>query len=94
MVVGIMDKVMYVAGVVGLMTVGAMIATMVGITTPLQFQDGAVVLQDVLDGIFPSMIPFGIAMLFYWLLKKKVSPIAIIIGMFAIGIVGHLIGLL
>lgn len=70
---GIMDKVMYVAGVVGLMTVGAMIATMVGITTPLQFQDGAVVLQDVLDGIFPSMIPFGIAMLFYWLLKKKVS---------------------
>ena len=68
-----MDKVMYVAGVVGLMTVGAMIATMVGITTPLQFQDGAVVLQDVLDGIFPSMIPFGIAMLFYWLLKKKVS---------------------
>lgn len=70
---GIMDKVMYVAGVVGLMTVGAMIATMVGITTPLQFQDGAVVLQDVLDGIFPSMIPFGIAMLFYWLLKKKVD---------------------
>lgn len=70
---GIMDKVMYVAGVVGLMTVGAMIATMVGITTPLQFQDGAVVLQDVLDGIFPSMIPFGIAMLFYWLLKKKVG---------------------
>lgn len=70
---GIMEKVMYVAGVVGLMTVGAMIATMVGITTPLQFQDGAVVLQDVLDGIFPSMIPFGIAMLFYWLLKKKVS---------------------
>ena len=29
-----------------------------------------------------------------WLLKKKVSPIVIIIGMFAVGIIGHLVGLL
>ena len=36
----------------------------------------------------------GVTLLCCWLLKKKVSPIAIIIGMFAIGIVGHLIGLL
>lgn len=62
---GMMERVMYMASVVGLMTVGAMIATMVGITTPLQFQDGAVVIQDVLDGIFPAMIPLAVTMLFY-----------------------------
>lgn len=91
---GIMDKVMYVAGVVGLMTVGAMIATMVGITTPLQFQDGAVVLQDVLDGIFPSMIPFGIAMLFYWLLKKKVSLGVLLLGGIVVSLICSFFGIL
>lgn len=91
---GIMDKVMYVAGVVGLMTVGAMIATMVGITTPLQFQDGAVVLQDVLDGIFPSMIPFGIAMLFYWLLKKKVSLGVLLVSGIVLSLVCSFFGIL
>lgn len=91
---GIMDKVMYVAGIVGLMTVGAMIATMVGITTPLQFQDGAVVLQDVLDGIFPSMIPFGIAMLFYWLLKKKVSLGVLLVGGIVVSLVCSFFGIL
>ncbi|HAA6124196.1 TPA_asm: PTS mannose family transporter subunit IID, partial [Listeria monocytogenes] len=29
-----------------------------------------------------------------WLLKKKISPIIIILGLFVVGIVGHLIGLL
>lgn len=91
---GIMDKVMYVAGVVGLMTVGAMIATMVGITTPLQFQDGAVVLQDVLDGIFPSMIPLGIAMLFYWLLKKRVSLGVLLVGGIVVSLACSFVGIL
>ncbi|MFS1261384.1 PTS system mannose/fructose/sorbose family transporter subunit IID, partial [Enterococcus lactis] len=29
-----------------------------------------------------------------WLLKKKVSPIVIILGLFVVGIVFHLIGLM
>ena len=91
---GTMDKVMYVASIVGLMTVGAMIATMVGITTPLQFQDGAVVLQNVLDGIIPSLIPFGIAMLFYWLLKKKVSLCVLLAGGIAASLFCSFFGIL
>ena len=35
-----------------------------------------------------------VTLLCCWLLKKKVSPIAIIIGMFIVGIAGHYIGLL
>jgi mannose permease IID component len=28
-----------------------------------------------------------------WLLKKKVNPIAIIFGLFAVGIIGHVVGI-
>lgn len=91
---GLMDKVMYVAGIVGLMTVGAMIATMVGITCPLQFQDGALVIQDVLDSICPSLIPFGIAMLFYWLLKRKVGLGVLLIGGIVVSLVCSFFGIL
>lgn len=91
---GMMERVMYMASVVGLMTVGAMIATMVGITTPLQFQDGAVVIQDVLDGIFPAMIPLTITMLFYWLLKKKASLTVLLLGGIAASLIASFLGVL
>ncbi|MCF0261005.1 MAG: PTS system mannose/fructose/sorbose family transporter subunit IID, partial [Erysipelotrichaceae bacterium] len=29
-----------------------------------------------------------------WLLKKKVSPLTIILALFAVGILGHVVGLL
>lgn len=51
-------------------------------------------LQQNLDSLIPGLAAVGVTLLCCWLLKKKVSPIAIIIGMFAVGIVGHLVGLL
>ena len=35
---GMMDKMMYVCGIVGLMVIGAMVASMVGLTTPIAFE--------------------------------------------------------
>ncbi len=68
---GLMDKVMYVCTIIGLMVIGAMIASMIGITTPLRFGK-AFVLQDVLDNIMPQLIPLGLTFFMYWLLQKKV----------------------
>ena len=67
----LMDKVMYVCTIIGLMVIGAMIASMIGITTPLRFGK-AFVLQDVLDNIMPQLIPLGLTFFMYWLLQKKV----------------------
>lgn len=67
-----MEKVMYACGIVGLMAVGGMIATLVGATTPATFADGTLVLQDVLDSIMPQMIPLALTMLFYVLIKRDV----------------------
>ena len=51
-------------------------------------------MQNVLDQLIPGLAGLLLTFLCMWLLKKKVSPIWIIIGLFAVGIVGHLIGLL
>ncbi|MFQ7234313.1 MAG: PTS system mannose/fructose/sorbose family transporter subunit IID, partial [Enterococcus hulanensis] len=69
---GLMDRVMYVCSIIGLMVIGAMIASMIGITTPIKFGK-TFILQDVLDNIMPQMLPFALTMFMYWLLQKKVN---------------------
>ncbi|MDO5516008.1 MAG: PTS system mannose/fructose/sorbose family transporter subunit IID [Clostridium sp.] len=51
-------------------------------------------LQNNLDSLIPGLAGLLITLICMWLLKKKVSPIAIILGLFVIGIVFHLIGLM
>ena len=51
-------------------------------------------MQNVLDQLIPGLAGLLLTFLCMWLLKKNVSPIWIIIGLFAVGIVGHLVGLL
>lgn len=51
-------------------------------------------LQDNLDQLIPGLAPLLLTFLCMWLLKKKVSPIIIILCLFIVGIVGHRIGLL
>ena len=69
---GLMDKVMYICSIVGLMVIGSMMASMIGIVTPLTFNE-TLVLQDVLNGIVPKIIPLSLTLLLYWLIKKKVA---------------------
>jgi PTS system mannose-specific IID component len=51
-------------------------------------------LQDNLDQLIPGLAGLLLTFLCMWLLKKKVSPIVIILGLFVVGILGHVIGLL
>jgi PTS system mannose-specific IID component len=51
-------------------------------------------LQNNLDSLIPGLAGLLLTLLCMWLLKKKVSPITIIFGLFAIGIGFHLIGLM
>ena len=51
-----------------------------------------VTLQQNLDSLIPGLAAVGVTLLCCWLLKKKVSPIVIILGMFAVGIIGRVLG--
>ncbi len=48
-------------------------------------------LQANLDSLIPGLAAVGLTLLCCWLLKKKVSPIAIILALFVVGIVGRVL---
>ncbi|URQ62501.1 PTS system mannose/fructose/sorbose family transporter subunit IID [Pantoea alhagi] len=92
---GMMESLTYGASIIGLMVVGAMTASMIDITIPVTFGAGEAKtqVQGIIDDIMPCLLPllsFGIV---YWLLGKKVQPLAIIGGMALVGILGSWIGL-
>ena len=55
--------------------------------------DKVTTLQDNLNQLVPGFAALLLTFLCMWLLKKKVNPIAIIFGLFAVGILGHLVGI-
>lgn len=73
-----------------------------GIKTALQQQASGLSLEPVkvttlqgnLDSLIPGLAGLLITLLCMWLLKKKVSPIVMILGLFAVGIVFHLVNLM
>lgn len=91
---GMIDKLMYVCGIVGLMVIGAMVASMVGLTTPITFASTGLVLQDVLNTILPHILDLGIVMLMYTLIRKKVKTGWLLVLCIAGGVAINALGLL
>ena len=94
---GLMDKVTYGASIVGLMSLGAMIATMVTVNIPLSYGEGdsAIVIGDILNGIIPGIIPLLFTGFIYWLVtKKKMKTTVALLLILVIGIIGSLTGIL
>ena len=67
----------------------------------IQFRDGLsltshkiTTLQDNLDQLIPGLVPLLLTFFCMWLLRCKVPAIIIILGLFIVGILGHVIGLL
>ena len=89
-----MDKAMYVCGIVGLMAVGGMIATLIGATTPATFSEGTLVIQDILDSIMPQMIPLALTGIMYWLIKRGVKTGWLLIIAIVGGVVLSALGIL
>ena len=82
---GMMDKVTFGAGIVGLIVVGGMIGSIINITTPIQANFGGYefVLQTTLDSLFPKLLPvLAVLGVFHLLRNKKWSPVKIVICMF------------
>lgn len=87
---GTMQRVMSLASIMGMMVIGAMTMSMsaINFTTAIGIGKSAQTLQDMLTGIvpgLPTLILFGAT---YWLLKKKVNPLLIMLIMLVLGIAG------
>lgn len=93
---GTVDKIINSFSVVGLMVVGSMAASRVTVGTSLTITvgSGSTAFQDVLDSLAPGLLPLGITMLVWWMLKKKINTIWIILAIFVVGILGYYTGIL
>lgn len=93
---GTIDRIINSFSIVGLMVVGSMAATRVTINTPLAFSigEGSTAIQSVLDSLAPGLIPLGITLLVWWMLRKKVNTVWIIVAIFLVGILGYYTGIL
>ena len=56
--------------------------------------DKVTTLQQNLDQLIPGLSALLLTLLCCWLLKKKVSPIAIIVVLFIVGIAARLVGIM
>ena len=85
---GLMDKVSKMTGILGLMTIGSMIATMVTVHVPLKFGSGDAVttLQSILDSIMPCFLPVCVTSVIYWLLGKNLKTTSILLGIITVSI--------
>lgn len=90
----LMSRMTHAAGVLGMTVIGAMIAAQVSLSTALTFDVGGseIVLQDLFDSIFPGLLPLLATFACVALYKKGVKTIWIILGIFAICIIGTGLG--
>jgi len=80
--------------VLGLMVLGSMTATMVNLQTKMVVKLGptSVNLQKILDAIMPKLLPLGIVLLCWALLRRGWSATRVLVFVLAMGIVGALVG--
>ena len=77
----------------GTVVIGAVAASWISITTPLVLPGDISLQKDVLDTIFPKMLPLATVMLCYWLMsKKKMAPTTVMLVLVGIALVGVLVG--
>ena len=94
---GLMNILTKAASIVGLIMVGGMTASMVTFKSTYELTmkgESVLNLQNMLDQIFIGIVPLGLTLLCYYLLKKKnISITVLIIGVIILSILLSLLGI-
>lgn len=88
------------ASILGLFVMGGLVARWASLKIPLEIaryknqagEEIVTTVQSVLDDLLPNLVPLLLTFLCMYLLKKKVSAIAIILVMFIVGVAGRYAG--
>ena len=84
------------ASMLGVFIVGALTSNYGGTTVALEIANGdsPIVIQSILDGVLPKLIPLTITLGLYFLIKKKGwTPVACIGLLLVVGLLGALVGI-
>lgn len=90
-------KISRAASIVGLMVVGALIASYIDFNLDWTLQAGEIpvdIQEEVLDAIMPGLLPLLFTFFCYWLLKRGHSPLLLIGTTVVIGLLGGLFGIM
>lgn len=92
----LMSKVTMSMSIVGLMVIGAMVASTVSLTTPIAFDISgtAFSLQETLDSIFPKLLPLLATLGLYRLNRKHVSVLFQVISIMVLAVVLGALGII
>ena len=98
---GMLNRLIEVASIIGLMVVGNMAVSRVGVYVPAEFtftnQLGEItfnIQSGVLDALLPGLLPLLITIGVWQMIRKRVKPLTIILLMFVVGIALSLLGVL
>jgi len=84
------------ASIMGMVMVGYMVASTVAINVNLTIQAGmgSVVINDILNSIYPGFLSLVVVFLLVYLIRKKhMRPTQLVLIVLAIGIIGGLLGI-
>ena len=84
------------ASMLGVFIVGALTSNYGGTTIALTIANGEspIVIQNILDGVLPKLIPLTITLGLYFLIKKKGwTPVKCIGLLLVVGLLGALVGI-
>ena len=86
----------YCAGIIGLMAVGAMIATQIWINCPvvINIQGVETVVQDYINQLMPQFLPLVFTLGVFYFLKKGFSQSKIMLGLVVLGFVLGILGII
>ena len=92
----IVENITKAASILGLMVIGAMIASTVSITIPLEIGVAGATepLQNYIDQIMPCVLPFLCCGIMYWLLGKNIKSTTILVFLIVISCIGTYFGIL
>ena len=82
--------------ILGLLVVGALGADSVKVALNIAFNVGQtpIDIQGFLDSLLPGLIPLGLILGAYQMIRRKVTPIIVVMAIFVIGVVGGYFGFL
>lgn len=86
---GTINRLTELFSMVGLMVVGSMTASRVNVNIPAVLHIGRVKLNfqtDILNALLPGLVPLGITLVVYWLIRKKINVNYVILIIFIAGI--------
>lgn len=84
------------ASMLGVFIVGALTSNYGGTTVNIEIANGdsPIIIQDILDGVLPKMIPLALTLMLFFLMKKKGwKPVQCIGLLLVIGLVGAFFGI-